>query len=59
MGGVTHYSLGDYHPYKIICGGCGKVNILFTQGNDYPEYKTNVGLICECGVMIWFELPVN
>lgn len=47
------------HEYKVVCENCNKENSLFTQGDDYPEYYTDVLMECECKQMITFNLPVN
>lgn len=49
----------DGYPYKSKCKSCEKEHILFTQGDDCPEYYTDVYLKCDCGEYVEFKLPVN
>ena len=45
--------------YRAKCS-CGYVITLYTQSDNYPEYYTNVGVVCpKCGEKVWFTLPVN
>ncbi len=46
------------HKYKEPCD-CGRINTLYTQEDDKPEYYTDVYLECICGNFIHFRLPVN
>lgn len=61
-GWSTHYpggvSLFDRIAYKEKCT-CGKEHILLTQPDNRPEYRSDVGLVCGCGHIVCFSLPVN
>ena len=46
------------HLYKAKCK-CGKEFIALTQEDSSPEYHTDVGVVCDCGQIVWFILPVN
>jgi len=46
------------YNYKQECE-CGKVHIVLTQRPDFPEYETEVYILCDCGKYIEFILPVN
>lgn len=41
------------------CKDCGYVHHVFTQQDSNPEYHTDVGVLCVCGSVVWFSLPVN
>lgn len=38
---------------------CGKSCTVFTQRNHYAEYDTLVYVLCDCGELVEFILPVN
>lgn len=38
---------------------CGKEHMILTQENDYPEYETEIYILCDCGEYLEFILPVN
>lgn len=58
-GGDTHISLYSNTVYSEDCNKCDKKHILLTQSNRFPEYYTTVKIICDCGNLIKFDLPVN
>lgn len=33
--------------------------VVMTQEDKSPEYSTSVRVLCDCGELILFELPVN
>lgn len=45
--------------YIQVCSCCGLVQKILTQGNNFPEYETEIYLQCQCGEFIEFILPVN
>lgn len=49
----------DTHMYIGHCVHCGEKHKLFTQADNNPEYYTTVRLICDCGHVVSFRLPVN
>jgi hypothetical protein len=50
---------GLRNPYTQTCSCCGLDQTILTQHSDYPEYETEIYLICQCGEYIEFILPVN
>lgn len=38
---------------------CGREITVETQKDDDPEYYTEVGVLCDCGNFVYFQLPVN
>lgn len=58
IGGENVVYLHNLCPYKETCI-CGKEHILLTQEDNNPEYHTSVSLICQCGEIVTFNLPVN
>lgn len=49
----------DNYIYYSECKNCKKNNFLLTQADHHPEYYSTVGMVCECGEVVFFELPVN
>lgn len=49
----------DCYPYIEKCKKCKKKLVILTQDDRTPEYYTEVGVVCECGEIVWFSLPVN
>jgi len=49
----------DSTKYKRKCSKCGKIHILYTQKDEWPEYHISVYVQCKCGNYIKFTLPVN
>ena len=49
----------DRYEYSQKCPCCGLDHKILTQGNNSPEYQTNIYLRCQCGEYIEFILPVN
>lgn len=47
------------YPYHQICPCCGIEHKIFTQRDNFPEYETEIYLLCQCGEFIEFILPVN
>jgi len=45
--------------YKKECAHCEEEHIVYTQKDDYPEYYTQVSIVCSCDGIVTFELPVN
>ena len=45
-------------PYNSQCT-CGACYEILTQRDSYPEYETEIYLLCECGEYVEFILPVN
>lgn len=50
---------GHRFSYKKQCSCCGLEQEILTQRSDFPEYETEIYLVCQCGEYIEFELPVN
>jgi len=46
------------HPYKVKCK-CGKEKVFLSQDDNSPEYYSTVGMVCDCGEIVWVTLPVN
>ncbi len=44
--------------YKAKCD-CGKVHTILSQRDSFPEYETEIYLLCECTEYVEFILPVN
>jgi len=55
--GINAHSLSQKFTEK--CSDCGKVHAVYTQRDQYPEYYTNINIICECKEVVPFMLPVN
>ena len=55
--GVSYFNLSE--KYTEVCPDCGKSHSLYTQANKMPEYYTSVNIVCDCGELIEFDLPVN
>jgi len=49
---------GCRYEYMQICN-CGKKHQILTQRHDFPEYETEIYVLCDCGEYVPFELPVN
>lgn len=47
------------YPYRASCPTCNKCHTVITQEDSNPEYYTDVNLICDCGGLVGFSLPVN
>ena len=45
--------------YEETCPKCGEVHKIHSQRDDEPEYYTAVGVLCRCGQIVEFLLPVN
>ncbi len=45
--------------YEKVCCCCGLKQKILTQENYFPEYETEIYLLCQCGEYIEFILPVN
>lgn len=41
------------------CKGCGHLLRLVSQADDSPEYYSQVFVVCECGELVSFSVPVN
>jgi len=48
----------NQYEYTQECT-CGKKHQILTQRDDYPEYETDIYVLCTCGEYVPFELPVN
>lgn len=46
------------YEYKKTCE-CGKIHTILTQEDSFPEYHTDIYVLCECGQYVDFLLPVN
>jgi len=53
------YTGGYITEYKEVCDKCGKTYTVITQKDDNPEYHTPVFVKCDCGGVVYFNLPVN
>jgi len=51
-------STGNRCEYEKICI-CGNKHRILTQRDNFPEYETEIYLLCECGEYVEFILPVN
>ena len=49
---------GRMSIYHNTCD-CGKQHVIRTQSSNFPEYETEVYVLCDCGDYVEFELPVN
>jgi hypothetical protein len=56
----------DMHDFKGHCSQlyteqceCGKEFRVSTQEDRYPEYRTDIYIMCDCGKSVNFNLPVN
>lgn len=49
----------DRNSYTEECPSCRFEHTILTQGDDSPEYYTEIYLRCQCGEYIEFSLPVN
>jgi len=58
---MEEHILGSVYsfPYKEKCKKCGIEKTVYTQKDDHSEFITQVGILCICGEMVWFDLPVN
>ena len=45
--------------YITQCSDCDVSHTVFTQADDSPEYYTDVHILCACGSLVSFNLPVN
>jgi len=45
--------------YDETCKKCGKMHLIYSQKDHLPEYYTPVYVVCECGELVLFNLPVN
>ena len=54
------YDFGDEfaQTYTETCE-CGKTIEVSTQKDKYPEYRTEIYVMCSCGRSVSFLLPVN
>ena len=44
--------------YRESCT-CGKRHVVLTQRDNFPEYETEIYILCDCGEYVEFILPVN
>jgi len=51
-------STGNRCEYEKICT-CGNKHKILTQRDNFPEYETEIYLLCECKEYVEFVLPVN
>lgn len=56
---LEEISTGYRSSYIQKCICCDLEQEILTQGNNYPEYETDIYLKCQCGEYIEFILPVN
>lgn len=50
---------GLRYPYHALCPCCGITQTMLTQRDNFPEYYTEIYLMCQCGEYLEFNLPVN
>ncbi len=50
---------GLRYEYEEQCPCCENVLTVRTQCDNYPEYITEIFILCSCGEYIEFNLPVN
>lgn len=55
---VMGFEIYHYHVYKEKCE-CGNEVTVMTQDDHSPEYYTDVRVVCKCGEVVAFSLPVN
>lgn len=41
------------------CSSCGKIHRVYHQDDYDPEYYTDIYVVCECGELVEFVVPVN
>ena len=44
--------------YTQFCE-CKREHTIITQKDSWPEYYTDVYVVCDCGNCVHFNLPVN
>lgn len=47
------------NEYSQECDVCGMTSNILTQRDNFPEYETEIYVLCRCGNYIEFILPVN
>jgi hypothetical protein len=57
-GQKSEISLYHRYVYRESCF-CGKEHIALSQEDGLAEYGAVVGIICTCGKIVEFHLPVN
>ena len=45
--------------YTQECPTCTMHVSIITQRDSFPEYYTDIWVVCNCGDKVYFELPVN
>lgn len=50
---------GYIYSYKNLCANCGNRHEVLTRKDNFPEYDTEIYILCECGEYTEFILPVN
>jgi len=53
--------LDSYYSCLYIekCKKCGIDHSVYSQEDDCSEFITSVGVLCKCGNIVWFSLPVH
>lgn len=52
-------SLYNRTPYENKCDHCGKKHLLLGKIYDqYTEALVKIGVLCDCGEVVWFALPI-
>lgn len=47
------------NEYIQECPTCTMTMFVLTQKDDFPEYHTDIYVMCQCGEFLEFNLPVN
>lgn len=52
----------DYSQRQLFfefCDKCSTKHSIYTQQDKNPEYYTDIYVVCKCGDVVHFLLPVN
>jgi len=55
----TEADMGQHVAHLRKCSQCGDSHYILGQIGDYPEYYATAKIICGCGNLVAFSLPVN
>jgi hypothetical protein len=45
--------------YRQECPICSMEMLILSQKDSFPEYYTDIYVMCQCGAFLEFSLPVN
>lgn len=51
--------LSSRYKYEQKCPCCQLITSVLTQRDNYPEYITEIFIMCMCGEYLELNLPVN